>query len=138
MPLFPATRDTERENLLEWIDAELVNARSIVHGLTGDQLRACPLPTSELTLGWLILHIGEVAESWTARAAAAPDAPATGRSLPEAFAAALRGGDPAVLGRMVVEIQDAAHLGDEVRVGRRLPRGRGLQILGCGRHAFTP
>jgi hypothetical protein len=86
MPLFPATRDTERENLLEWIDAALVNARSIVHGLTGDQLRACPLPTSELTLGWLILHIGEVAESWTARAAAAPDAPATGRSLPEAFA----------------------------------------------------
>ncbi|UVE96282.1 DinB family protein [Dietzia sp. B32] len=86
MPLFPATRDTERENLLEWIDAALVNARSIVHGLTGDQLRTCPVPTSELTLGWLILHIGEVAEGWLGRAAAAPDAPDTGRSLPEQFA----------------------------------------------------
>lgn len=86
MPLFPATRSTERENLIEWIDSELINARSIVHGLTGDQLRARPVPSSELTLGWLLLHIGEVAESWTARALAAPDEPATGRSLPEAFA----------------------------------------------------
>ncbi|WP_010541085.1 DUF664 domain-containing protein [Dietzia alimentaria] len=88
MPLFPATRDTERETLLEWIDAALVNARSIVHGLTGDQLRVRPVPTSELTLGWLLLHIGEVAVNWCGRAAAAPDAPDTGRTLPEAFARA--------------------------------------------------
>ena len=86
MPLFPATCPTERENLLEWIDVALVNARSIVHGLDAGQLRARPLPSSELTLGWLILHIGEVAEGWLGRAAAAPNAPETGRSLPEQFA----------------------------------------------------
>lgn len=86
MPLFPATHPTERETLLEWIESALTNARSIVQGLTADQLRAHPIPSSELTLGWLILHIGEVAESWLGRAAAAPDAPDTGRSLPEAFA----------------------------------------------------
>ncbi|MGF0225109.1 DUF664 domain-containing protein [Dietzia natronolimnaea] len=86
MPLFPATYTTERETLLEWIDDALVNARSIVHGLTGDQLRARPVESSDLTLGWLILHIGQVAEDWLGRAAAAPDPLATGRSLPEAFA----------------------------------------------------
>lgn len=86
MPLFPATTSTEKANLLEWIDAELVNARSIAHGLTADQLRSRPVPSSELTLGWLILHIGEVAESWLGRAAAAPAPPDTGRSLPEAYA----------------------------------------------------
>ncbi|MDX2359094.1 DUF664 domain-containing protein [Dietzia sp. PP-33] len=86
MPLFPATRTTERETLLEWIDDALINARSIVHGLTGDQLRARPVPSSELTLGLLILHIGEVAEGWLGRAAAAPDPVETGRTLPEAFA----------------------------------------------------
>ncbi|MEH6819058.1 mycothiol transferase [Dietzia psychralcaliphila] len=86
MPLFPATHTTERETLLEWIDDALVNARSIIHGLTGDQLRARPVPSSELTLGLLILHIGEVAEGWLGRAAAAPDPVETGRSLPEAFA----------------------------------------------------
>ncbi|AWH96258.1 DUF664 domain-containing protein [Dietzia psychralcaliphila] len=86
MPLFPATHTTQRETLLEWIDDALVNARSIIHGLTGDQLRARPVPSSELTLGLLILHIGEVAEGWLGRAAAAPDPVETGRSLPEAFA----------------------------------------------------
>ena len=86
MPLFPATHATERDTLLEWIDGALVNARSVVHGLTGDQLRARPVPSSELTLGWLLLHIGEVAESWLGRASAAPDAPATGRSLADSFA----------------------------------------------------
>ena len=64
MPFFPATRATEHEQLCEWVDAQLVNARSVVHGLTADQLRARPVPSSELTLGWLILHIGEVAETW--------------------------------------------------------------------------
>lgn len=86
MPLFPATHATERENLLEWVESELLNARSIVHGLTADQLRSRPLSSSELTLGWLLLHIGEVAEGWLGRAAAAPEPPDTGRSLPESFA----------------------------------------------------
>ena len=86
MPLFPATTSTEKANLLEWVRSELLNARSIVHGLTADQLRARPVPSSELSLGWLLLHIGEVAESWLERAAAAPQAPETGRSLVEAYA----------------------------------------------------
>ena len=85
MPFVPATSGTERENLLEWIDVALTNARSIVAGLTADQLRARPIPSSELTLGWLTLHIGEVAESWLGRAAAAPRALDTGRTLLESF-----------------------------------------------------
>lgn len=85
MPFFPATSGTERENLIEWIDVALTNARSIVVGLTADQLRTRPIPSSELTLGWLILHIGEVAESWLGRAAAAPGPLETGRTLLEAF-----------------------------------------------------
>ena len=85
MPFFPATSATERENLIEWIDVALTNARSIVVGLTADQLRARPIPSSELTLGWLILHIGEVAESWLGRAAAAPGPLETGRTLLESF-----------------------------------------------------
>lgn len=72
MPLFATTHPTERETLIEWVDAALVNARSTVHGLDIDQLRARPLPSSELTLGWLILHIGDVAEQWCGRAAAGP------------------------------------------------------------------
>ncbi|KAA0919018.1 DUF664 domain-containing protein [Dietzia sp. ANT_WB102] len=86
MPLFPATHDTERDTLLEWTNTALINARSTVHGLTADQLRARPIPSSELTLGWLLLHIGEVAATWLGRAAAAPDVPDTGRSITEAFA----------------------------------------------------
>ena len=38
MPFFPATRATEHEQLCEWVDAQLVNARSVVHGLTADQI----------------------------------------------------------------------------------------------------
>lgn len=86
MPFFPTAHPTERENLIEWLDAALVNARSVVHGLTADQLRSKPVASSELTLGWLILHIGEVAESWLERAAVAPEVPDTGRTLAEAFA----------------------------------------------------
>lgn len=85
MPFFPATSGTERENLLEWIDVALTNARSTVAGLTADQLRARPIPSSELTPGWLILHIGEVAEGWLGRAAAAPEPLDTGRTLLESF-----------------------------------------------------
>lgn len=86
MPLFAATRTTEHENLIEWIEVALANARSTVHGLTSDQLRSRPVVSSEATLGWLILHIGEVAESWLGRAAAGPETPETGRSLTDAFA----------------------------------------------------
>lgn len=85
MPLFAATTTTELDSLIEWVDVTLTNARSIVSGLTGDQLRARPIETSELTLGWLILHIGEVAETWIARAAAGPGPLETGRTLLESF-----------------------------------------------------
>lgn len=88
MPLFPATHSTERDTLIEWVRGALVNARSIGYGLTGDQLRSHPVASSELTLGWLLLHIGEVAEGWLGRAAAAPGTPETRHPLPEAFARA--------------------------------------------------
>lgn len=87
MPFFPAVRPTEHEHLVEWISAALANARSIVHGLDADQLRARPIPSSDLTLGWLILHIGEVAEHWLGRAAAGPAGYDTGRSIQEKWEA---------------------------------------------------
>lgn len=86
MPFFPTTRATEAETLSEWVSVALTNARSTVHGLTADQLRSRPIPSSDLTLGWLLLHIGEVAESWLGRAAAAPEPLDSGLTLPEAFA----------------------------------------------------
>lgn len=87
MPFFPAVRPTVHEHLVEWISAALANARSIVHGLDADQLRARPIPSSDLTLGWLILHIGEVAEHWLGRAAAGPAGYDTGRSIQEKWEA---------------------------------------------------
>lgn len=81
MPLFPTTHTTERETLLEWVDAALTNARSTVHGLDIEQLRATPIPSSELSLGWLMLHIADVAEQWLGRAAAGPAGFGTDESI---------------------------------------------------------
>ena len=81
MPFFPAVHASEHETLVEWVSAALTNARSTVHGLDADQLRSRPIPSSDLTLGWLILHIGEVAEHWLGRAAAGPAGYDTERSI---------------------------------------------------------
>src|SRR5699024_6757662 len=79
MPFFPATHATEHKSLIEWVDAALVNARSTVHGLTIEHLRARPVPTSELTLGGrelpaggLMPRLAGAAVQWPARAAAGP------------------------------------------------------------------
>ena len=81
MPLFPTTHSTEHETLIEWVDAALTNARSTVHGLNIEQLRATPIPSSELSLGWLMLHIADVAEQWLGRAAAGPAGFGTDESI---------------------------------------------------------
>lgn len=83
MTLFPATHTTEHQTLLEWVDSALVNARSTVYGLDIEQLRARPVSTSELTLGWLMLHIADVAEQWLGRAAAGPAGFGTDRTVLE-------------------------------------------------------
>lgn len=83
MSFFAPVAPTESEHLVAWVEHTLANARSTVHGLTADQLRARPIPSSELTLGWLLLHIGEVAERWLGRAAAGPAGYDTGTSLLE-------------------------------------------------------
>lgn len=85
MPLFPTTHATERETLIEWVDAALTNARSTVHGLDIAQLRSRPVPSSELTLGWLMLHIGDVAEQWLGRAAAGAAGFGTDESILERY-----------------------------------------------------
>lgn len=85
MPFFPATHATEHKSLIEWVDAALVNARSTVHGLTIEHLRARPVPTSELTLGWLMLHIADVAEQWLGRAAAGPEGVGTDETVLERY-----------------------------------------------------
>jgi hypothetical protein len=83
MALFAPIAHTEHEHLLAWVEHGLVNARSTVHGLTDDQLWARPVPSSDLTLRWLLLHIGEVAEHWLGRAAAGPAGYRTDESVAE-------------------------------------------------------
>lgn len=85
MPLFTATHTTEHETLIEWVDVALTNARSTVHGMDIHQLRATPIPSSELSLGWLLLHIGDVAEQWCGRAAAGPAEFGTDLSILERY-----------------------------------------------------
>lgn len=72
MPLFAPTEATEKATLLTQLEHSIQNARDVFFELDIEQLRAKPVPSSELTLGWLLLHMGEVVQGWGARAASGP------------------------------------------------------------------
>lgn len=75
MPLLSNPQHDEKSALLEQLQYSITNARDIIHGLTIDQFRTKPVPSSEITLGWLILHISEVASEWATRINLAPQRP---------------------------------------------------------------
>lgn len=83
MPLIEPTADSEKTMLTALLDASLRNARSTVHGLDTEQMTARPVGTSELTMAWLIGHLGDVVDEWTSRIAAAPAAPEATKPLLE-------------------------------------------------------
>lgn len=62
----------EQEVLVTYALQQLDQIRSTVYGLTTDQLHSTPVASS-LSLGALLRHCGQVAVSWSAMAAAAPD-----------------------------------------------------------------
>lgn len=64
----------EQDVLATQILQQLAQIRTTVHGLTDEQLRATPA-ASALSLGWLVLHTGNVASQWGGMAASgkAPD-----------------------------------------------------------------
>lgn len=88
MPLFAPTRTTEKDTLLAQLEHSVQNARDVFFELDIDQLRATPVGSSELTLGWLLLHMGEVVDGWGKRAASGPVDPFSGMTAAEAMRAA--------------------------------------------------
>jgi len=70
MPLFTPVSPSTPQSFVDWIGAGLANLRSTVHGLEDDQVRSRPVPSSELTLEWLLLHVSGCALEWSWRAEA--------------------------------------------------------------------
>lgn len=103
MPLFAPTKATEKDTLLAQLEHSIQNARDVFFELDIDQLRAKPIPSSELTLGWLLLHMGEVVQEWGARAASGPVDP-FGNMTP---VDAMRDGEAATA---IADDEDAADL----------------------------
>ena len=91
MPLFAPTLSTEKDTLVAQLEHSIQNARDVFFELDIDQLRAAPIASSELTLGWLLLHMGEVVDGWGKRAASGPVDPFAGMTAAEA----MRDGDAA-------------------------------------------
>lgn len=87
MPLFAPIEKSDKSALLAHLRHSITNARDVFHGLDVDQLRSRPVPSSEATLGWLLLHMGEVVLEWGRRAAAAPEDPYAGMSAVEQMVA---------------------------------------------------
>lgn len=85
MPLFAPTLSTEKDTLVAQLEHSIQNARDVFFELDIDQLRAAPIASSELTLGWLLLHMGEVVDGWGKRAASGPVDPFAGMTAAEAM-----------------------------------------------------
>lgn len=85
MPLFAPTTATEKDTVLAQLEHSIQNARDVFFELDVDQLRATPIASSELTLGWLLLHMGEVVAEWGKRAESGPTDPFVGMTAAEAM-----------------------------------------------------
>jgi uncharacterized damage-inducible protein DinB len=64
----------ERESLIAYLDQQRDAFASVAFGLTEDQIRLAPT-AGTLTIGGLIKHATTCERGWTARMAAAPEAP---------------------------------------------------------------
>lgn len=74
MPAHVPPVDTERDGLVGYVAQQLDAFRSVAYGLTDDQARATPTPSS-LSVGALVKHAGSVARGWAERVAHAPGPP---------------------------------------------------------------
>lgn len=83
MPLFAPIHSNEKDTLVAQLEHSIQNARDVFFELDIDQLRAKPIASSELTLGWLLLHMGEVVDGWGKRAASGPVDPFAGMTAAE-------------------------------------------------------
>ncbi|MGI8901504.1 MAG: DinB family protein, partial [Nocardioides sp.] len=67
--------DNERDGLVAYVAQQLEAFRSVAYGLTDDQARATPTP-STLSVGALVKHAAGTSRGWVERLKAAPAAPA--------------------------------------------------------------
>ena len=72
---FPPTTGDERATLEGYLDYHRDTLRWKCAGLTADQLKARPLPTTNLSLLGLVRHLADVERSWFRRRVTGEDAP---------------------------------------------------------------
>src|SRR5512145_1021316 len=72
MPAHAPSFDNERDGLVAYVAQQLDAFRAVAFGLTDDQARATPTPSS-LSVGALVKHATGVSRGWMNRAAAAPE-----------------------------------------------------------------
>jgi hypothetical protein len=87
MPAMPPPVTDERDGLVAYVAQQLDAFRALAHGLTDEQARATPTPSS-LSIGALLKHTSTCCAGWIGRIAAAPEPPpADERSGEERMAA---------------------------------------------------
>lgn len=74
MPAHAPSFDNERDGLVAYVAQQLDAFRSVAFGLTDEQARATPTPSS-LSVGALVKHATGVSRGWVERIAAAPQPP---------------------------------------------------------------
>ncbi|GAA4915261.1 uncharacterized protein DUF664 [Stackebrandtia albiflava] len=60
--------DDETHNLFAYVDQQRDAFRQVAHGLTDEQARRRPVPTSELSIGGLVKHVAQMERGWVALA----------------------------------------------------------------------
>jgi len=75
MPAHVPPFDNERDSLVAYVAQQLDAFRSVAYGLTDEQARATPTP-STLSVGALVKHAAGASRGWVERVQAAPAPPA--------------------------------------------------------------
>jgi hypothetical protein len=75
MPALAPPVTDERGALVAYVAQQIDAFRAVAHGLTDDQARSTPTPSS-LSVGALVKHATGVSRGWIARVTAAPQPPA--------------------------------------------------------------
>lgn len=87
MPILESVAHDEKSMLLAELRDAAQNARDLAFGLDIDALGARPVASSELTLGWLVLHMADVIAEWGLRARSGARDPWEDASPAERFSA---------------------------------------------------
>lgn len=87
MPAMAPPVTSEKDGLVAYVAQQLDGFRAVAFGLTDEQARATPTPSS-LSVGALLKHITGMSRGWIQRVEAAPEPPPPdGRSFSERVAA---------------------------------------------------